>query len=158
METVLRAALMYVFLLVIVRAMGKKELSGMSSFDLILLIIMGDLIQQGVTQQDTSMTAAMLAVATIVLIMVAFSYITFRWGKASPVLEGLSVIVVKRGRVQRQALVVERLTEDEVKAAAREQGIPDLRDVLVGVLEEDGKFSFITFDGKQHPQAEQTAG
>ncbi|HJP66414.1 MAG TPA: YetF domain-containing protein [Actinomycetota bacterium] len=158
METVLRAAIMYLFLLVVIRAMGKKELSGMSSFDLILLIIMGDLIQQGVTQQDASMTAAMLAVGTIALMLVVFSYATFRWNKAAPVLEGVSVLVVKRGRVQRQALEVERLTEDEVKAAAREQGIPDLRNVLVGVLEEDGKFSFITFDGKQHPQAETTAG
>jgi uncharacterized membrane protein YcaP (DUF421 family) len=157
METVLRALVMYLFLLVIIRAMGKKELSGMSSFDLILLIIMGDLIQQGVTQQDASMTAAMLAVGTIALMLVVFSYVSFRWNKAAPVLEGISVIVVKRGRVQRHALEVERLTEDEVNAAAREQGIPDLQDVLVGVLEEDGKFSFITFDGRQHPQAETAA-
>jgi uncharacterized membrane protein YcaP (DUF421 family) len=158
METVFRAAVMYVFLLVVIRAMGRKELSGMSSFDLILLIIMGDLIQQGVTQQDASMTAAMLAVGTIALMLVVFSYVTHRWNRTGPVIEGISVIVVKRGRVQRQALEVERLTEDEVNAAAREQGIPDLREVLVGILEEDGKFSFITYEGKQHPQQERTAG
>jgi uncharacterized membrane protein YcaP (DUF421 family) len=151
METVIRAAIMYLFLLFVIRAMGKKELSGMSSFDLILLIIMGDLVQQGVTQQDASMTASMLAVGTIALMLVAFSYVSFRWNRASSVLEGVSVIVVKRGRVQRKALELERLTEEEVNGAAREQGIPDLRQVLLGVLEDDGKFSFITTEGEQHP-------
>ncbi|HEX9236687.1 MAG TPA: YetF domain-containing protein [Actinomycetota bacterium] len=158
METVARAAIMYVFLLVVMRAIGRKELSGLSAFELVLLIVMGDLIQQGVTQQDASLTAAMLAVGTMALMLVAASYVTFRWHQVSPLVEGISVIVVKQGRIQRQALAVERLSEDDVKAAAREQGIPDLRTVLVGILEEDGKFSFITHEGEQHPQDEEAVG
>jgi uncharacterized membrane protein YcaP (DUF421 family) len=144
METVIRATIVYLFLWVVTRAVGKKELSGMSSFELILLVIMGDLIQQGVTQQDTSLTAALLAVATLAVLIVGVSWVTFRFKRVGPVAEGLPVIVVRDGRIQREALRVERLSEDEVAEQARQQGIPDLKEVLVGVLETDGKFSFVT--------------
>ena len=70
METVLRAAIIYAFLFFVMRIVGKKELSGMSAFELVLLVIMGDLIQQGVTQQDTSVTASMLAIGEPVVIAV----------------------------------------------------------------------------------------
>jgi uncharacterized membrane protein YcaP (DUF421 family) len=143
METVIRATIMFAFVWFVIRAMGRKELSGMTSFELILLITMGDLIQQGVTQADTSITAAMLAVATMALLVVGTSYVSFRWNRISPVTEGLSVVIVRDGKLQRELLKIERLTEDEVKDAAREQGIADLRTVSVGILESDGRFSFI---------------
>jgi uncharacterized membrane protein YcaP (DUF421 family) len=143
MPTVLRAAVMYAFILLVMRAIGRKELSGLSAFELVLLIVMGDLIQQGVTQQDNSLTAAMLAVGTMALLVVVTSYVSFRWKRVSPVTEGISVIVVRDGEVQREVLRIERLTEEELDDAAREQGIGDLRDVVVGILESDGKFSFI---------------
>src|SRR5436190_2687579 len=123
METVLRAAVVYAALFLLMRIAGKKELSGMSAFELVLLVIMGDLVQQGVTQQDTSMTTALLAVSTIVIIMVAVSYVSFRFQKATAVTEGLPVVIVRNGRLMRQALAVERLTEDEIQEAARQQGI-----------------------------------
>jgi len=144
METVVRAAIIYFFLLFVTRIIGKKELAGMSAFELVLLVIMGDLIQQGVTQQDTSATAAMLSIATIILLMLAMSWITFRFQKVTPVTEGRPVIVVRNGRVMREALRIERLTEDELLEEARGQGIGDIRDVIVGVLETDGTFSFVT--------------
>ncbi len=144
METVARAAIVYLFLFAVMRIVGKKELSGMSAFELLLLVIMGDLIQQGVTQQDTSVTAAVLAVGTMVLLMLAMSWLTFRFNRASPVTDGLPVIVVRNGRIMREALRIERVTEDELAEEARGQGIADLRDVVVGVLETDGTFSFIT--------------
>src|SRR5436853_3101627 len=102
METVLRAAIMYLFLLLVMRAIGRKELSGMSSFELVLLVVMGDLIQQGVTQQDNSVTAAMLAVGTMSLLVVASSYVSFRFNRLSDKLEGLPVVIVRDGRLQRQ--------------------------------------------------------
>jgi uncharacterized membrane protein YcaP (DUF421 family) len=151
METVLRAAVIYFFLLVVIRAMGRKELSGMSSFELLLIVIMGDLIQQGVTQQDTSLTAAMLAVGTLAVLVTAASYVSFRWSKSQPVLEGLPVVILRDGKLMREALKIERLSEDEVKEAARQQGIGDLADVTVGVMEADGSFSFVTRSGWQHP-------
>jgi uncharacterized membrane protein YcaP (DUF421 family) len=155
METVVRAAIMFAFIWLVMRAIGRKELSGMTSFELVLVIVMGDLIQQGVTQQDTSVTAAMLAVATMALLVVATSYISFRWNRVGELTEGMSVIIVRDGKLQPQLLKMERLSEDEVNEAAREQGIGDLRDVEVGILESDGQFSFIRKTGER-PQ--QTSG
>jgi uncharacterized membrane protein YcaP (DUF421 family) len=144
METVLRAAILYTFIWIVMRAIGRKELSGMSSFELVLLVVMGDLIQQGVTQQDNSITAAMLAVGTMSLLVVATSYLSFRFNRLGEKTEGLPVIIIRDGRLQRQLIEIERLSEDEVNEAARQQGIGDLRDVMVGILEPDGTFAFVT--------------
>ena len=160
METVIRAAIMFAFVWLIMRVIGKKELSGMSAFELVLLVIIGDLIQQGVTQQDTSVTAAVLAVSTVALLVVITSYISFRFRRASRLTEGFPVVIVRNGRVQQQVITLERLTEDEVREAAREQGIPDIRDVVVGILETDGKFSFVKrteVDQEQQGQQEPPA-
>jgi uncharacterized membrane protein YcaP (DUF421 family) len=144
MEIVLRAAIIYLVLFLVMRIVGKKDLSGMSAFELVLLVTMGDLIQQGVTQQDTSMTAAVLSISTILLLMLGVSWITFRFKKASPVTEGRPAIVVRNGRVMREVLKVERTTEGDLLEEARGQGIGDIRNVIVGVLETDGSFSFVT--------------
>jgi uncharacterized membrane protein YcaP (DUF421 family) len=130
---------------IVTRALGRKELSEMSSFELILLVVMGDLIQQGVTGDDRSVVGAMLAVATMAL-LVAFSYLSFRSSRAQSILEGSPVLIVHDGRPLKEILRIERLTEDEVREAAREQGIGDLTDVKVGVIEADGKFSFVKKD------------
>jgi uncharacterized membrane protein YcaP (DUF421 family) len=156
MGTVLRAAIMYLFIFAIMRVIGKKELSGMSAFELVLLIVMGDLIQQAVTQQDNSITAAVLAVSTMALLVVATSYVSFRFQRVASATEGIPVVIVREGRVQQQLIRMERLTEDEVREAAREQGIADIRDVAVGILETDGKFSFVKrSDVSQQQQGEQ---
>ena len=144
MQIVLRAAVMYLFIWFITRSMGKKELSNLSVFEMILLIVTGDLIQQGVMQEDNSMTGAGLAIATLALFVVAFSYASFRWGGARPALEGVPVIILRDGMALEKVMKLERLTLDEVKEAARQHGIMDLSDIDLGILESDGKFSFLT--------------
>lgn len=143
MQIVVRAAVMYLFVFFITRSMGKKELSDLSVFEMILLIVTGDLIQQGVMQEDNSVTGAALAIATLALFVVAFSYASFRWGRARPVLEGRPVVVLKDGQPLEGALRLERLTIGELKEAARLNGISDLADVEFAILEDDGKFSFL---------------
>src|ERR1051325_7499590 len=135
METVVRAAILWFFLLFALRAMGRKELSQLSPFEFVLLVVMGDLIQQGVTEQDASVTGAVLAVSTMVLLTLALSYAGFRWPRIAPFVGGTAVIVIRSGRVLRSTLRVERLTIEDVEDAARDQGIGDLRDVRLGVPE-----------------------
>lgn len=147
MEIVIRAAVVFAFLWLLIRVMGKKELAEMSAFELVLLVVIGDLVQQGVTQEDMSVTGAALAVGTIALLVLLSSYLGFRSERARGVIGGLPVLVVRDGEVLPDALEVERLTRDEVVSAAREQGIASLGDVVVGVLEPDGRFSFIRGDG-----------
>jgi len=144
MDIVWRAAAVYLFLFLFTRALGKRELVEMSAFEMIVLITIGDLVQQGVTQEDYSVTGAILAVSTFGFLSLVGSYVAFRFKRTRSVLEGRPVLVVHNGRWLDDALKVERVTRDEVLEAARNEGIGDLKDVRVGVLEPDGKFSFVT--------------
>ncbi|HVL91558.1 MAG TPA: YetF domain-containing protein [Actinomycetota bacterium] len=149
MEIVFRAAVTFAFLAVLMRAMGRRELSEITTFELVLLVTMGDLVQQGVTQEDMSLTGAMLAVGTIALLILATSYVSFRYPKTRRVLEGMAVVVVRDGRILDEVTRLERLTPEEIMEGARQRGIADLRRVKVGILEADGRFSFITGDGSR---------
>ena len=157
MEVVVRAAVIYFFLWGITRVIGKRELGQMSAFELVLLVTMGDLIQQGVTQEDYSVTGAMLAVGTFALLLVLFSWISWRWKASRPVLEGIPVVVVQDGVMLASMMRFERLSDTELLEAAREQGIDDLATVSIGVLEPNGKFSFFTAQDHE-PPPEKTAG
>ena len=152
MEIVIRAVVMFLFILVITRAMGKKELSQLTAFELILLITMGDLIQQGVTQEDQSITGAVLAVGTMALLVVILSAVQYRWSRTRNVIRGLPVVVLRTGRPVEEALRLERLRLEEIKEGAREQGITDLADVKLAILEPDGKLSFIQTNEQQEEQ------
>ena len=152
MEVVWRAAAIYFFLWFITRVIGKRELGQMSAFELVLLVTMGDLIQQGVTQEDFSVTGAALAVGTFALLMVFFSWVSWRFKGSRPALEGMPVVVVKDGRMLEDVMRYERLSDTELQEGLREQGIEDLSQVSIGVLEPDGKFSFFTAQDHQPPQ------
>jgi uncharacterized membrane protein YcaP (DUF421 family) len=155
MEIILRATALFLFVWVLMRVMGKRELAELTAFELVLLISIGDLIQQGVTQEDMSITGAFLAVGTIGMWILVFSYASFRWKSTRSVIEGLPVVVVRDGELLDEMLRIERLTRDEVFEAMREQGIEAMDEVRIGILEADGKFSFIT--GKQHAQQDRRA-
>jgi uncharacterized membrane protein YcaP (DUF421 family) len=144
MEIVYRAAVLYLFLFFITRVLGKKELGQMSAFELVLMLAMGDLIQQGVTQEDYSVIGAMLAIGTFGVLILLGSFISFRFPRSRPALEGIPVVIVRDGAFCDDVMRLERLTDSEVHEALREQGIDDMSDVRIGLLEANGKFSFIT--------------
>ena len=152
MEIILRATVLYFFLWAVTRGVGKRELSEMTAFELILLVTMGDLIQQGATQEDMSLTGAALAVGTLALWILVSAYLSWRFKRLRPALEGVPVVVIRQGRPLDAALAVERLTLEEVCEEARTQGIADLADVELGVLEPDGKFSFLRRAGEDEQQ------
>src|SRR3954447_4021631 len=144
MDVVIRAAVIYVFVWLVLRALGKRELGELTAFELVLLFIIGDLVQQSVTQNDTSVTAAVLAISTISLLIVMQAYTAFRWKKSRRVLDGTPVVIVHQGRILAAPLRRERMTSDDVREAARAQGIVHLTDIEIAILESDGKVSFIT--------------
>jgi uncharacterized membrane protein YcaP (DUF421 family) len=143
MDIVLRAIVLYLFILLLTRAVGRRELSTLEPFDLILLVTIGDLVQQGVTQNDFSVTGALLAVGTIGVLTVVFSYLPWRFRVLRPVLEGVPTIVVEDGDIVERNLKRHRLTQEEVAAAARVQQIASLAQVRWAVLETNGQLSFI---------------
>ena len=146
MELIIRATVAYFFLFGLTRALGKRELGELSAFELLLLVVVGDLVQQGVTQEDMSLTGAVIAVGTIGAWTALLGYLSFKHQPTAMVIEGLPVVVMRDGKILDEVLTVERVTEEEVVEGARKQGIANLDDVKFAVLEPDGKFSFVTDD------------
>jgi uncharacterized membrane protein YcaP (DUF421 family) len=143
MDIVLRAIALYFFVVFVMRVIGRRELSSMTPFDLVLLIILGDAIQQGLTQDDYSVTGAVLAIATIATLQVLTSYVSFRSGKARRVLEGEPLVIIERGEVVQHNLRRERMTESEVAEEARQQQISSIDEIEWAILEANGTISFI---------------
>jgi uncharacterized membrane protein YcaP (DUF421 family) len=143
MDIVLRAAFAYVFILFLMRVVGRRELSSMEPSDLILLVVMGDLIQNGVTQSDYSVTGVVLATSTFGLLAVLTSYTVFRSRRAKRIIEGEPVILVQNGEAIDRNLKGERLTLDDVMEEARAQQLDSLDQVKWAVLESNGSISII---------------
>jgi uncharacterized membrane protein YcaP (DUF421 family) len=143
MDIVLRATVIFIALYLLVRLMGKRELGQMTPFELIVLIVIGDLIQQGVTQNDFSLTGAIIAISTIAFLAVAMSWATYFWPWAERLLEGQPRVIVRDGEILQANLRRDRLTRSEIEAEMRLAGIGHLRDVAWAILETQGKISFI---------------
>jgi uncharacterized membrane protein YcaP (DUF421 family) len=143
MDIVLRAAVAYLFILFLMRVVGKRELSSMAPSDLILLVVMGDLIQNGVTQSDYSITGVVLATSTFGLLAVLTSYVVFRSKRAKRIIEGEPVILVQNGEAIDRNLNGERLTLDDVMEEARMQQVDSLDQIKWAVLESSGAISVI---------------
>lgn len=143
MDIALRAAFAFGFIFFLTRVVGRRELGSMEPFDLILLIVLGDLVQQGVTQSDYSLVGLAVAASTMALLTVLVSYLSFRFPRLRPVLEGNPVVIVQDGEPIEANLHRERLTLDEVMAQARLQQIESLSEIKWAVLETGGQISFI---------------
>ena len=144
MDLVLRTVFVFFLLLVVTRAVGRRELGSMEPFDLILLVVIGDLVQQGVTQSDYSVTGATIVITTLAVLVVATAYLSFQFKTLRPVLEGEPVLLISGGELMRRALRRERITVDELHAEARQQQIGRFEDIEYAVLETNGKISFLT--------------
>jgi uncharacterized membrane protein YcaP (DUF421 family) len=146
MDLVLRATFVFVLILIITRAVGRRELSSMEPFDFILLVVIGDLVQQGVTQSDNSVTGAITVICTMAVLTVVTAYLSFRFKRLRPLLEGDPVLVISDGRVLERNLHRQRMTVEELAAEARLQSIGSLSDVRYAVLESNGRVSFLKGD------------
>jgi uncharacterized membrane protein YcaP (DUF421 family) len=144
MDLVLRTIFVFVLILVVTRAVGRRELSSMEPIDLILLVVIGDLVQSGVTQSDYSLTGTTIVIVTMALLVVGTAWLGYRFRGLRPILEGEPVVVVVDGRVLEKNLRRQRMTVEELGAEARLAQIGSLEDVRYAVLESNGKVSFLT--------------
>jgi uncharacterized membrane protein YcaP (DUF421 family) len=143
MDIALRAAFAYVFIVFVLRVMGRREMSSLGPADLVLVVVLGDLIQSGVTQSDMSMTGVVIAVSTFVLLTVASSYLSFRSSRARKIIQGEPLIVVQDGKPIERNLRSERITLDDLMEEARAKDIERLDEIKWAVLEPGGTMSFI---------------
>jgi len=143
MDIVLRGLALYVFVVFVMRVTGRRELSTLSPVDLVLIIILGDAVQQGLTQDDYSVTGALIAVATIASLQVLTSYLSFKFGGVRRIVEGRPIVILQDGKIIEENLRRERLTLDEVCESMRLSQIAHLEDVEWAILESNGELSFI---------------
>ena len=143
MDIVIRAAVAYVFIIFLLRIIGRRELSTLAPSDLVLLVVMGDLVQNGVTQSGQSVTGILLALSTFAILTVAVSVATFKSRRVQTLVQGAPLILVEDGKPVEQNLRSERLNIDDVAEEARGQGIERLDEIKWCVLESSGSMSFI---------------
>ena len=143
MDIVLRAVAVFAFLYVLMRVIGRRELSTLEPFDLILLVILGDAVQQGLTQDDYSLTGGFLAVGTIAILQLGTSFVNFHFPRLRPILDGEPIVVVQDGQPIERNLQRERVTIEDLLSAARRQNIAKLDDVAWAVMETSGEITFI---------------
>lgn len=146
MDLVLRSVVAFLFILLITRIVGRRELSTMEPFDLILLVVIGDLVQQGVTQNDESVVGIFIVLSVMTLMTAGTAYLNFRFRRLRPVIEGRPVVLVENGKPIEPNLKRERVTVSELEAEARMQQLPDIDSVRLAVLETNGRISFIPGD------------
>ena len=147
MDLALRSIALYAFVFVLMRVVGRRELSSLQPFDLVLLIVLGDSIQQGLTQDDYSVVGALIVVGTIAVLQVATSYLAFRLPVLRPVFDGQPIVVVEDGKPVEKNLHRERLSIEDLMEEARQQQIASLDEIQWGVLETSGSMSFMKKEG-----------
>jgi uncharacterized membrane protein YcaP (DUF421 family) len=147
MDIPLRAAIAFFFIFLLTRITGRRNLTALEPFDLILIVMLGDLVQQGVTQSDYSLTGMVLAAGTVGVLSVSMSYLSFRFRTLRPLLDGEPIVLIQDGKVLEKNLDSQRMTREELAAQARLQQIASLEDVQWGIMEKGGQISFIPAKG-----------
>jgi uncharacterized membrane protein YcaP (DUF421 family) len=147
MDLVFRTFVVFCFIFLLMRVVGRRELSSLEPFDLILLVVIGDSVQQGITQDDYSITGALIVISVFALLQVFVSYAHFRFPRLRPILDGDPLVLVEDGRPIERNLRRERITMEDLLEQARGQQVESLDEVKWAVLETSGEISFITKGG-----------
>ncbi|MGQ0617628.1 MAG: DUF421 domain-containing protein [Acidimicrobiia bacterium] len=146
MEIVARASITFLVLFALTRGLRKRSLGDMSPFEMLLLVTLGDIVQQGITQEDYSLTGSTLAVATFGFWITALTWLSWRSERGRRLIEGMPIVLVERGHPVESALKLERMPLEEVLEAARQNGVSDLAHIEYAVLEVNGRISIIRRD------------
>ena len=144
MDLVGRCLVLFPLIVLLVRVVNRRELARMEPYDLVLLIVLGDLVQQGITQNDFSVTGSAIVITTITLLSLGTAYLNWRLPILRLTLEGEPIILLEDGRPIERNLRRQRITLAELAAQARQNNIATLDVVRYAVLETSGQISFIT--------------
>jgi uncharacterized membrane protein YcaP (DUF421 family) len=143
MDLVIRAAVIFFFIFLVTRIAGRRQLSELEPFDVILLVVLGDLVQQGITQSDESVTGTLIVISTVTLLSVSVGWLSFRFGRVRLITEGEPIILIHDGQLVEQNLRRERLTRGDLEEEVRRQQLTTLDEVRWAILEDGGTISII---------------
>ncbi|GAA3990347.1 DUF421 domain-containing protein [Thermobifida alba] len=144
MDPVLRALAVYVVLLVIFRLAGKRSMARITTFDLLLLLVVSEATQQALLGDDFSLTNAALVILTLVAVERTADFLRWRFGWFTRVTQSVPVVLVARGEVLAEPMAKHHIDESEILAAARaSQGISSMAQIDYAILEESGTISVL---------------
>jgi uncharacterized membrane protein YcaP (DUF421 family) len=152
METVIRILVIYLFLMLALRIMGKREFGEMAPFDIAVLLLIPEIFSQAMAREDFSLTNAIIGVATLLVLVFATSLLNYRFEKVGKVIAGVPTVLVRHGYLVTKNLDRERVAPGEVLDAMHAAGLHAMEEVRWGILETDGRITIIPW----HPGARQT--
>ena len=143
LEKIVRCLVVYAFLLLVFRLLGKRQLGQMTAFDLIVLLVISELVQNAMTGDDHSLAGGLIGATTLVLINAFVAWLTCRHKRVERLIEHTPTVLVRHGRVLWKHVRREHMSPAEFRSALRQHGVMSLRDVRFVLLEEDGELSVI---------------
>lgn len=147
MDAVLRGAVVYLVLLLVIRLSGRRTLAEMTVFDFVLMLVIAEASQQALLGEDFSVTNGILVIVTLVGLNVLFSLLKARHRGLARVIEGLPLVLVENGRPLKDRLSMSRVDESDIMAAARKlRGLESMAQIKYAVLEADGAITIIPCD------------
>ncbi len=144
LEKLIRSAMVYLFLLIAFRLTGKRQLGQLTAFDLVVVLIISNVLQNAMIGNDNSLGGGLLGAVVILLLNALVAWFTFRYKRAERIIEHSPTVLVKHGRILHENLRRERVSMPELRTALRKEGVVSLRDVRYAILEEDGHLSVLT--------------
>ena len=142
-EKIVRSVVVYLFLLAAFRLAGKRQLGQMTAFDLVVVLVISNVVQNALIGNDNSLGGGLIGATVILVLNAIVAWVTFQHKPLERLVENSPTVLVRHGRVLRDSLRRERLSLPEFRAALRKQGVVSLKDVRYAVLEEDGHLSVI---------------
>lgn len=149
LEKLIRTILVYAFLIIGLRLAGKRELGQLNTFDLVVLLLLSNTVQNAIIGPDNSALGGIIGGAMLLAVNWFTVRFLYRHNRLDRVIEGTSVILIDKGQIIRRNLDRQAITEDELIAACRRQGIENITDVQTAILETSGAISIFT----RHPTA-----
>ncbi len=152
METVWRVAVVYLFLMVSLRTIGKRDIGQLAPFDLVVLLLIPELVAAALVGEDYSLTNAFIGVSTLLLLVFLTSVITYLNRDIDRIVDGRPTVLVHHGKLVEAAMNLERVGPDQILAQMHAAGLDRLTEVKWGILETDGRISFVPFEPERQEE------
>jgi len=156
-DVILRSVAVYVFVVLAIRLFGKKELAQLSVIDLVFILLISNSVQNAMVGPDTSLVGGLLAAGSLFVVNFILKYFLFRSRSFSNLVQGSPVMLVHDGKVIEENLNREKISLQEIEAAAREHGVESLAHVDLAVLEADGNISILSHDFRKRSSRKRRA-
>ena len=142
-ELILRGAIVYVFLLILLRMTGKRQIGQLAPFDLVLLLVLSNAVQNSMNGGDNSLVGGLISAATLVALNYGIGYATFRSKRLEALIEGRPQVIIHNGKVYEDVMRSAKLTHHELSAALRRSGCTHPEEVQMAILENNGSISIV---------------